>query len=296
MVDGGGHLRLTQEARPEGLVIRRQRGDELDGHRPIEGGVGGPVDDAHAAPADDRLEVIAAEVGAQPRVGTTDRHGLIASRFESHQSIEVDVDRRPARSPGKRRQRSSTRPIELSTLAVGRSSRHRYSAVMSVRGCPSRPNRASIDRAVAAVDAGARGHGRDDVGAAQCRSVRQQPCLDDVGAVATDHLADHVRARLDGRSLLRRQQPGIAARALWPAGLRQRQDEARLEQRERARRSARRVATPPPSVRWRGSRPPPPATSGRALDCRGLPGSRRRAGRWRDRSSRSRHAGTGVAW
>ena len=88
MVDGGGHLRLAQEARPEGLVIGRQRGDELDGHRPIEGRVRGPVDDAHAAAADDRLEVVAAEVGAQPRVGTTDRHGAIASRFASHQSIE----------------------------------------------------------------------------------------------------------------------------------------------------------------------------------------------------------------
>ena len=47
---------------------------------PPEAGLLGEVHDAHAATADDGLDAVRPEVGAEAGVGATDRHGLISSR------------------------------------------------------------------------------------------------------------------------------------------------------------------------------------------------------------------------
>ncbi len=67
VVEAGGEAGLAQEALAEGLVVGEVAGDHLQRHRSVERQVGGPVDDAHPAARDQRVDSIAAQRGADCR-------------------------------------------------------------------------------------------------------------------------------------------------------------------------------------------------------------------------------------
>jgi len=64
-----GQLRLALEAAPEVLVGRQRRGDHLQRRHPVQPQVRDPVDDAHAAPAEDALDPVTGEFLACPELG-----------------------------------------------------------------------------------------------------------------------------------------------------------------------------------------------------------------------------------
>ena len=68
MVDRRGQLRLAEEAVAERAVLGEACGEQLERNPPLEPQILGEVDDAHAAPAQQRLDPIAGELGADPRV------------------------------------------------------------------------------------------------------------------------------------------------------------------------------------------------------------------------------------
>ena len=68
MVDRGGQLRLAEEAVAERLVLGEARGQQLERDLPLQPQVLGQVDDAHPAQAEQRLDPVAGELGADPRV------------------------------------------------------------------------------------------------------------------------------------------------------------------------------------------------------------------------------------
>ena len=68
MVDRGGQLRLAQEAVTERLVLGEAGGQQLERNPPLEPQILGQVDDAHAAEAQQRLDPVAGELGADPQV------------------------------------------------------------------------------------------------------------------------------------------------------------------------------------------------------------------------------------
>ena len=68
VVDRGGQLRFVQEAITERRVPGKAGLQQLQRDLPLEPQILGQVDDAHASPAQQRLDPIAGEVGADPRV------------------------------------------------------------------------------------------------------------------------------------------------------------------------------------------------------------------------------------
>ncbi len=68
VVDRRGQLRLVQEAITERLVLGEVGGEELERNPPLERQILGQVDDAHAAPAEQRLDPVAGELGSDTRV------------------------------------------------------------------------------------------------------------------------------------------------------------------------------------------------------------------------------------
>ena len=68
MVDRRGQLRLVQEAVTERFVLGEAGGKQLQRDLPLEPQILGQVDDAHPAPAQQRLDPVAGELGADPRV------------------------------------------------------------------------------------------------------------------------------------------------------------------------------------------------------------------------------------
>ncbi len=68
MVDRRGQLRLAEEAVTERFVLGEAGGQQLERNSPLEPQILGQVDDAHAAPAQQRLDPVAGELGADPRV------------------------------------------------------------------------------------------------------------------------------------------------------------------------------------------------------------------------------------
>ena len=68
MVDRRGQLRLAQEAVTKRFVSGQAGGQQLQRDLPLEPQILGQVDDAHAAEAQQRLDPIAGELGADPRV------------------------------------------------------------------------------------------------------------------------------------------------------------------------------------------------------------------------------------
>ena len=68
MVDRRGQLRLAQEAVAERLVLGEAGGQQLERNPPLEPQILGQVDDAHASPAEQRLDPVTGKLGADPRV------------------------------------------------------------------------------------------------------------------------------------------------------------------------------------------------------------------------------------
>jgi hypothetical protein len=68
VVDRRGQLRLPQEPVAERRVLGEVRGEELERDPPLEAQVLGQVDDAHPAEAEQRLDPLAVELGADPPV------------------------------------------------------------------------------------------------------------------------------------------------------------------------------------------------------------------------------------
>ncbi len=62
------------------LVVDVVGAEQLQRDLAVQPGMGGEVDDAHAAPTDHRLDVIRPEVGADAGVGTLRRHGAMKRR------------------------------------------------------------------------------------------------------------------------------------------------------------------------------------------------------------------------
>jgi hypothetical protein len=86
VVDGGRHLRLAQEP-GAGLGIVAELGrDDLERHLAAQAGLLGEVDDAHPATADDGLDPVRSELGAEARVGTGRGHGWMNRAVCSNQS------------------------------------------------------------------------------------------------------------------------------------------------------------------------------------------------------------------
>ena len=84
VIEAGGEARLAQEPLAEALVAAEVAGDHLQRHLAIEGEMGRPVDDAHPAARDQRVEPVPAESRADcrfphaaviPARGRGPRHG-----------------------------------------------------------------------------------------------------------------------------------------------------------------------------------------------------------------------------
>jgi hypothetical protein len=86
-------LRLRQEARPEVLVPRELRDDQLEGHGPLQAAVVGAVDDAHPAAADKLLEPVAENLAADLQMrrhdSTTIEGFLCRNHYLSPSSAEA---------------------------------------------------------------------------------------------------------------------------------------------------------------------------------------------------------------
>ncbi len=61
VLESRGETRLAEEAAAELLVVGELAGDHLERHRPLQGQLGRPVDDPHAAAGDQRVEPVAAK-------------------------------------------------------------------------------------------------------------------------------------------------------------------------------------------------------------------------------------------
>jgi hypothetical protein len=64
VVDRGRQHRLALKALAELAVAREVLGDQLQRHRPLEGDLRGPIDDAHATLAGHAVDLVAGEDGA----------------------------------------------------------------------------------------------------------------------------------------------------------------------------------------------------------------------------------------
>ncbi len=85
VVDRRCQLRLTQEAGPERLVIGEVRRQQLQGHPPPQAALIRQVDDAHPAAADDRLDPIGAELGAEAGVGAAGHGAMNRACLSNHE-------------------------------------------------------------------------------------------------------------------------------------------------------------------------------------------------------------------
>ena len=68
MVDRRGQLRLAQEPVTERLVPGEAHSQQLESDPPLQPQILGQIDDAHATPAQQRLDPVAGKLGADPRV------------------------------------------------------------------------------------------------------------------------------------------------------------------------------------------------------------------------------------
>ena len=68
MLERGRHPRLREEALAERHVVREMRREQLQRDITVEREIVRAVDDAHPAAADQRLDPIAGELGADARI------------------------------------------------------------------------------------------------------------------------------------------------------------------------------------------------------------------------------------
>ena len=80
MLECGEQLDLAQEARACDRVGRELLADELERDEPIRDQLARPVDGAHAAPADDRLDAVAGEGAAWRKKSLHPRSKSIAAQ------------------------------------------------------------------------------------------------------------------------------------------------------------------------------------------------------------------------
>ena len=67
MIERGSKARLAQEALAERAIVRELGRDQLQRDGPVERELGRPVDDPHAAAADDTVDPVAGELGSELR-------------------------------------------------------------------------------------------------------------------------------------------------------------------------------------------------------------------------------------
>ena len=72
VIETGGKLRFTEEARAEALVLRLLGRDQLERDRSSEPRVERPVDDAHAAAPEDRFDLVAGKLIARLKFPASD--------------------------------------------------------------------------------------------------------------------------------------------------------------------------------------------------------------------------------
>ena len=76
MLERHDELRLAGKARTEALVARERGRDEFQRDRPLQAKVVRPVDDAHPTAADQLLDSVAEEVGADVNGRAVNVHGF----------------------------------------------------------------------------------------------------------------------------------------------------------------------------------------------------------------------------
>ena len=67
MIERGREARLAQEALAERAIVRQLGRDQLQRDGPVERELGRPVDDPHAAAADDTVDPVAGQLGSELR-------------------------------------------------------------------------------------------------------------------------------------------------------------------------------------------------------------------------------------
>src|SRR5438046_1508884 len=96
MLECGEQLDLAQEARACDRVGRELLADELERDEPIRDQLARPVDGAHAAPADDRLDAVAGEGAAWRKKSLHPRSKSIAAHGACWRLWETDARRPPS--------------------------------------------------------------------------------------------------------------------------------------------------------------------------------------------------------
>ena len=89
VVDRGREVGLAVEPRAEVGVVGQLVGQQLERHLAPQFALLGEVDDAHAAAAEDPLDAVRPEVGAEARVGTRRGHGATNRAVFDHQSYSA---------------------------------------------------------------------------------------------------------------------------------------------------------------------------------------------------------------
>ena len=144
VVDAGRGARLGQKARADVVVVEQLRRDHLQRHDPVEIELERAIDDAHPAPANERLD----PVSGDHRAGSELPHSRCISEPAKRQAAEPDRtpcvcsaedrNRRPLRDPPPGQGRHllpAARPWPAGPLGVGGlSSAHRRLPVIYVTG------------------------------------------------------------------------------------------------------------------------------------------------------------------
>src|SRR5215208_25208 len=99
MVERRGEARLAEETGAEALVLRQLRRDQLERHGALERQVCRPVDDAHAAATDQRLDPVAGESRARSERCLHRLRRVRAERTIRSRSWKAAGGRRPRRRP-----------------------------------------------------------------------------------------------------------------------------------------------------------------------------------------------------
>ena len=102
MVERGRKSRLLEEARAKPVVLRLLRGNQLERYRPLQRYVPGPVDHAHAAAAEQRLDAVPGEGRARrdvPRSCPRPGHGPAEAACGSRPGRARRVAFRGGRTP-----------------------------------------------------------------------------------------------------------------------------------------------------------------------------------------------------
>jgi hypothetical protein len=84
VIEGGGELRLAQEAQAKALVLREAGRQELQRNLPLQPRIVGQIDDAHAPMAEHALDAVARKLGADPFLGYDGHRSRVRRRSRAH--------------------------------------------------------------------------------------------------------------------------------------------------------------------------------------------------------------------